>query len=293
MMIISHVMVDDLCCWCWNAFHFNLPSFWVSVLKTSKLGAVVVLLVVAAAGTPGPTGDPWGMTVSPPIAEPGYKSRSSWASLSSCACCLLSATCAAITRCLSAIRVHFAHTQSLQRQKRLWPFSAETTPWFLHLAHFGVRGYPLSSVGLQARRKRGGGRMRDGGTCKPPRVLAVCPARSSGLILLSISWGDANKVFWLYSAAIQVKSFKLLALSEWLAALYCRWHPTPARLKCLLSRWFDMKYNTLVTPLSAPASYCKTLSWLFASQMNSGLIWCNWAYSSFRNQRPAKTNPLI
>lgn len=51
--------------------------------------------------------------------------------------CIL--TCAAITRCLSAISVHLAHTQSLQRQYRLCPFRAETTPWFLHLAHLGVR----------------------------------------------------------------------------------------------------------------------------------------------------------
>ncbi|TNN85191.1 hypothetical protein EYF80_004541 [Liparis tanakae] len=115
-------------------------------------------------------------------------SRSSRVSLSSCACCLLSATCAAITRCLSAIRVHFAHTQSLQRQKRLWPFSADTTPWFLHLAHFGVRGYPLSRAGLQARRKRDGGRRREGGTCKPPRGLCA----DIGVILLSIAGEVAN-----------------------------------------------------------------------------------------------------
>lgn len=169
-------------------FIVNSPSFWSSAPKTSKLGAVGVLL--EAAGTPGPNGDPRGFNVSPPMPEPGYMSLSSRASLSSCACCLLSATCAAITRCLSAIRVHFAHTQSLQRQKRLWPLRAETTPWFLHLAHFGVRGYPLSRAGLQARRKRGGGRRREGGTCKPPSGLAVCPVRPRGLILLSIAGRD-------------------------------------------------------------------------------------------------------
>ena len=166
-----------------DTFYFNLPSFWFSLPKTSKLGAVGVLLVDA--GTPGPTCDPWGIPASPPIPGPEYRSLSSRASLSSWACCLLSATCAAITRCRSAMSVHFAHTQSLQRQKRLWPLSADTTPWFLHLAHFGVRGYPLSSPpGLQARRKRGGGRRREGGTCKQPSGFA---ARPSGLSLLSIA----------------------------------------------------------------------------------------------------------
>lgn len=46
----------------------------------------------------------------------GYIKPSSLASFSSWACCLLRATWAAITLCLSAIKVHFAHAQSLQRQ---------------------------------------------------------------------------------------------------------------------------------------------------------------------------------
>lgn len=46
----------------------------------------------------------------------GYIKPSSLASFSSCACCRLRATWAAITLCLSAISVHFAQAQSLQRQ---------------------------------------------------------------------------------------------------------------------------------------------------------------------------------
>lgn len=34
-------------------------------------------------------------------------------------------TCAAITRCLSAIRLHFLHWQSRHMQKRLWPLSGD------------------------------------------------------------------------------------------------------------------------------------------------------------------------
>lgn len=60
--------------------------------------------------------------------------------LSSCVCCLRSATCAAITRCLSAIRVHWAQLQSRHLQYLLWPLSDETTPWLRQRAHFGVRG---------------------------------------------------------------------------------------------------------------------------------------------------------
>lgn len=55
------------------------------------------------------------------------------------------------------------------------------------------------------------------------------------------------------------------SVDEW--SLYCRWNRELARLKCLLSRWFDMKHNTTVTPLSVPALSC-----LFASRMNSGFI---------------------
>ena len=57
-----------------------------------------------------------------------------------------------MTRCLSAISVHLAHTQSLHLQYRLCPLSAETTPWLRQRAHFGVRWY--RSV---ARRKNAGG----------------------------------------------------------------------------------------------------------------------------------------
>ena len=48
-------------------------------------------------------------------------------------------TCAAITRCLSAMSVHLAHRQSFHLQNRLWPLSADTTPWLRHRAHLGVR----------------------------------------------------------------------------------------------------------------------------------------------------------
>ena len=33
---------------------------------------------------------------------------------------------------------------TFQRQNRLWPFNAETVPWFLHRAHFGVLGDLIS-----------------------------------------------------------------------------------------------------------------------------------------------------
>ena len=51
---------------------------------------------------------------------------------------LLSATCAAMTRCRSTTNRQLAHWQSLQRQVRLWPFRHDTTPWLRHRAHFGV-----------------------------------------------------------------------------------------------------------------------------------------------------------
>ena len=44
-----------------------------------------------------------------------------------------------MTLCLSWIKLHFAHSQSRYLQVRLWPLSQEMTPWFLHLAHFGLR----------------------------------------------------------------------------------------------------------------------------------------------------------
>lgn len=97
----------------------------MGLLKTWGLS---VLPLPPDAGAPGPDG-PWYRSLCSPRA-----------SLSSCACCLRSATCAAMTRWRSAIRVHLAHAQSRQRQKRLWPLSADTTPWLRQRAHFGVRG---------------------------------------------------------------------------------------------------------------------------------------------------------
>lgn len=129
--------------------------------------------------------------------DPEYMKCSSRASLSSCACCLRRATWAAMTRCLSAIRVHLAHTQSLHRQKRLWPFSADTTPWLRQRAHFGVRGYPRSRAGLQAAalRKSGGVRSKDAGTCRPPTVRGdvVCGDKPSALLLVP-SMSDVRRL---------------------------------------------------------------------------------------------------
>lgn len=53
-------------------------------------------------------------------------------------CCLLSATCAAITRCLSTTSKQQGQRQSFHAHDLLWPFKPEITPWFLHLAHFGL-----------------------------------------------------------------------------------------------------------------------------------------------------------
>lgn len=60
--------------------------------------------------------------------------------LSSCVCWRLRATCAAMTRCLSAISVHWAQLQSRHLQYLLCPFNHETIPWFRQRAHLGVRG---------------------------------------------------------------------------------------------------------------------------------------------------------
>lgn len=59
--------------------------------------------------------------------------------LTSAACCRRSATCAAMTRCRSTTSRQQAQRQSLQRQKRLWPFKHDTTPWFRQRAHLGLR----------------------------------------------------------------------------------------------------------------------------------------------------------
>ena len=53
-------------------------------------------------------------------------------------CCLLSATWAAITRCLSTTSKQQGQRQSFHAHDFLWPFKPEITPWFLHLAHFGL-----------------------------------------------------------------------------------------------------------------------------------------------------------
>lgn len=202
----------------------NVPSFWLSAPKTSQPAAVGLLLWPA--GPPGPTGDAGRIPVSPADPGPGYMNRSSRASLSSCACCLLSATCAAITRCRSAISVHFAHTQSLQRQKRLWPLSADTTPWFLHRAHFGVRGYPLSRTGLQPRKKRGGGRRREGGTWRPPS------GEPSGVTLLSIGPTSCEKSYSpMGMNDLSVRDRRLSTAADTLEQ---------DALSVPLSRWFDM-----------------------------------------------------
>jgi hypothetical protein len=57
----------------------------------------------------------------------------------SCCCCRRNATCAAITLCLSAIRLQSGQAQSFHLQNRLCPLRIDITPWFLHLAHFGDR----------------------------------------------------------------------------------------------------------------------------------------------------------
>lgn len=74
----------------------------------------------------GPTGGPDPVLVV-------YNKPSSLASFSSCACCLLSATCAAITLCRSAMSVHLAQTQSRHLQYLLWPWKSRKMRKFLFL----------------------------------------------------------------------------------------------------------------------------------------------------------------
>lgn len=64
------------------------------------------------------------------------------------ACCLRSATCAAITRCLSSTSTQLAHRHSRQRHVRLWPLRRDTTPWFRQRAHFGLRTGALCAPGV-------------------------------------------------------------------------------------------------------------------------------------------------
>ena len=42
-----------------------------------------------------------------------------------------------MTLCLSWMRLHLGHSQSLYLQVLLWPLSHDIRPWFLHLAHLG------------------------------------------------------------------------------------------------------------------------------------------------------------
>ena len=51
-----------------------------------------------------------------------------------------SLTCAAMTRCLSAIKLHLLQEQSLHWQCLLCPLSQDMIPWFRHLAHLGLLG---------------------------------------------------------------------------------------------------------------------------------------------------------
>ena len=59
-----------------------------------------------------------------------------------CETCLrlpvLALTWAAMTRCLSWMRLHLAHSQSRYLQVLLCPFSQEITPWLRHRAHLGL-----------------------------------------------------------------------------------------------------------------------------------------------------------
>ena len=48
-------------------------------------------------------------------------------------------TWAAMTRCLSAIKLHLLQLQSLNWQCLLCPFNHEINPWFRHRAHLGRR----------------------------------------------------------------------------------------------------------------------------------------------------------
>lgn len=72
-----------------------------------------------------------------------------WPPASSLSCCLRNATWAAMTRCLSAIRLQSEQAQSLHLQNLLWPLRMEMTPWFLHRAHFGDRCAiePIEGIG--------------------------------------------------------------------------------------------------------------------------------------------------
>lgn len=108
---------------------------------------------------------------------PVYARSPTWSCevLTSAACCRLSATCAAMTRWRSTTSRQQAHRQSLQRQKRLWPFKHETTPWFRQRAHLGLRvilrGFCWCPSGD-----------RDPWSSPPSPRHPHCPAHPSGLV---------------------------------------------------------------------------------------------------------------
>lgn len=81
-----------------------------------------------------------------------------------------------MTRWRSAMRVHLAHMQSFQRQYRLWPFSADTTPWLRQRAHLGVRGYFSA-----ARSSSGGARSRLPATLTGSVAAAAAAAAATEL----------------------------------------------------------------------------------------------------------------
>ncbi|CAG11570.1 unnamed protein product [Tetraodon nigroviridis] len=103
------------------------------------------------------------------------------------ACCRLSATCAAMTRCRSTTSRQQAQRQSLQRQKRLWPFKQETTPWFRQRAHLGLRDILRGFCGWRSED-------RHAFSSPPSPRQPHCPAHPSGTVT-SVSflfWGSSR-----------------------------------------------------------------------------------------------------
>jgi hypothetical protein len=90
-----------------------------------------------------------------------------------------------MTRCLSAMRVHLAQTQSRHLQYRLWPLRADTTPWLRQRAHLGVRWY--RSVAL---RKKAGGMVPSTG-CWDIRAETSIP-----LGRLILQGEPSNHTYW-------------------------------------------------------------------------------------------------
>ncbi len=109
------------------------------------------------------------------------------------ACCLRRATCAAITLCLSTTSRQFAHWQSRQRHRRLWPLRRDTTPWFLQRAHFGLRlslrGAGASSVLISSRPSMSSAHSA---LRESKRVTSTCESLSAVVdIYKQFSWTDA------------------------------------------------------------------------------------------------------